>query len=212
MKAKLTFFVFLIVAFNSCKKDEVQPLYPKYIFFGQANTYIYDKVFKTADNNRSQALPMGYEDLTDSLYTGFVEVWNENILNELDAFTKTVNKTFREGTDRWSIRQAYNKVKAGFHPNFYSFSPDFCEGLHEMIEDYVLGVIDGNPEWSEGAANEGHRQAVVDFLDKVDPDNSWEMTYGQIIRAGIKDYVVEGDMPKNKRNGWLFFHAEKPPK
>ncbi|MBU0626812.1 hypothetical protein KKG31_01495 [Patescibacteria group bacterium] len=213
MKTKLLLIIFVLsfAAFNSCKKEEMQPRFPKYIFLEQLRDYVYDKAFPIADRERSIPQPSGYDFWTDSLYRGFEEVWNDKILSELDAFTGTVNTAFREGPDRWTAGDAYNHVKAGFHPHFYSFSPDFCEGLHEMIRNYVLNVIDGDPEWSAGEAQESDRQAILNFLSKVDPDNKWEMTYGDIIKAGIHDYVVTGDMPDNELNGWFIFTAEKKP-
>ena len=215
MKTKLLLVIFVLslIAFSSCKKDEIerQPRYPDYIVLEQLWDYMCNKAIPIADRVRSLGQPEGYETLTDSLDEGFEDVWNEKILSELDAFAQLVNTTFREGPDRWSAGDAYDHVQAGFHPHFYSFFPDFCDGLHELIRNYVLNVIDGDPEWSAGEASEADRQAIIDFLSMVDPDNKWEMTYGAMKRAKIHNYVVTGDMPDNDRNGWLIFTAEKKP-
>ena len=197
----------VLISMQSCEKeDPLQPRFPDHVFFPQGKIQIVDNFYPYADRERSLAQPESYDAITDSAYSDFKEIWEKNILNELDILTGKVNKEFREGSDRHDVKDAYNEIDAGFHPEFYNFCPDVLEDLHLLISNYVLNVVDGNPEWTDGTANEWHRNEILNFLDKKIPNNSWSMTYGDMIRTKMKDYVVTGQEPDNVRNGWLFFH------
>ena len=210
---KKSFIIFGILfimgmMFSSCEKEELfQPRFAKHEFFPQGRDYVVDKFYPYADSERDGSHPESYDAITDTSYNRFVIIFEENILLELDILTEAVNHEFRYGSDKNSPSEAYDKIKAGFHPDFYAFCPGVCEDLHVLIRHYVVGVVNGDPEWTNGTANEYHRQEILNFLNTVDPDNTWDMTYGDIVKNKIKEYVVDGIKPDNNRDGWFFFHS-----
>lgn len=204
--------IILIVAIGSCKKDDLQPRFPDYVFFEQGKTQVYDRTYPYMDKYRSPDHPLAYDSLTKKGIQDFDSCYRTYILPELDKLTKEVNTKFRSGPEKksWTAQKVFDKVNPGFHPLFYNFAPDFCEALYREIENYVLNVVDGPPDWSSGTADEVSRDAIYHFLDKrEEKNNPWDMTWKERIAASLHKYAVDGKIPKDNRNGWLLFKASK---
>jgi hypothetical protein len=197
MKRKLliifgVIFIFGMI-FSSCEKEEsLQPNKPTKEIFKTGRDYIVSTFFDYADEHRDGSHPEAYNAIIDTSYQEFIKIYEENILDELDDLTADVNHEFRYGKNIDSASEAYDEINPGFYPEFYDFCPGFCEDLHILIRHYVIEVVNGNPEWADGTANEYHRQKILNFLNTVDPNNEWNMTYGSIMKHKMAEYVVNG--------------------
>ena len=204
----LLFAIILIVAMNSCSKDE-QARYKKVIILERTGQEIvkWEEYIKT---HRSTLNPEAYDSLGEVAANATVLV----VMNELkpdsgvESKSGDIPRVIGEVIDyQWkhpkkSNAKVIKNIRLGVQDDVYRVFTGYSEYLLEAIKGYVSWFIIGDQ--TQGIRDNPKEEEIKNIVNSVNPKNKWQMTFRDEFKAYYISYAKDPDNKgKPKRQAFL---------
>ena len=211
---KIIILLPILLLWAGCSKDKLQPRFPDHVILKRTGQKVRD-MEQFIEVNRSSGSPIKYDSLASYATDEVIMVLKSELMSD------TLKTADEDGAiafcvvafgDYWRDHPHVKKSKIwkiigiGFDEDAYRVMPEFSERFLKETKYYVEEIVNGSAEYVPGVRELDHEKDLRNFIEKVDDNNQWLMTFRQILFHYFRSYA---ENPKNKakpkRDGWLMF-------
>lgn len=212
MKKSIVFLIgiVLIVAINSCSKDE-QPRYMKVTILKRTGEKI-KQMEDLIDRDRATADPSAYDSLANYCTNEVLMV----LLNELKPDTFRSNNgdialVIGKYDEYWRSHhpkhksKVWKRIDVGVQVDVYRVCTGYSDKLLLRLKNYCDGVVNGSPQWVTGERVDW-MEVEIQRLFIFDPDPSVVWQYKDQLQDYFKKFAVDpNEKRKYQNDGFLNF-------